>query len=99
VLSDYFNEICQFCAGIEIYPLAFRVSICQTPGTFALNPCQIIVGYRLLAGLVTVRMKLGFNFHDRPPLARAWLGVKGASALQPGEGAEQHGGCSLWRTG
>ena len=68
-LSDYFNEVCQFFAGIEIYPLTFRVCIGQTPVTFALNPYQIIVGYRLLAGLVTVRVNLGFNFHDRTPLA------------------------------
>jgi hypothetical protein len=67
VFSDYFNEICQFFAGIEIYPFTLRVSIGQTSVTFALNPYQINVGFRLLASLITVRLNLDFSFHDRPP--------------------------------
>jgi len=69
-LTDHFKEVRQLFAHIEIYPLTFRVSIGQTPVTFALNPYQINGGHRSLAGFATVLLNLEFNFHDRPLLGR-----------------------------
>jgi hypothetical protein len=41
--SDHFDKICQFLAGIEVYPFAVRIGKSQAPVTFALDPRQIIV--------------------------------------------------------
>ena len=40
---DHFDKIRQFLPGIEIDPLAGRIRIGQTPESFALNPCQVLV--------------------------------------------------------
>jgi hypothetical protein len=98
VFSDYFNEICQFFAGIEIYPFTVRASIGQTPVTFALNPYQIIVGCRRLAGLITVRLNLDFNFHDRP-LPTGTMEHTRHVRIAASRRAEKRSGGSLERTG
>jgi hypothetical protein len=49
--SDYFDEIRQFFAGIEIYPFACRVQIGQAPIFFALNPDQVLLIWIQSAGL------------------------------------------------
>jgi hypothetical protein len=43
LLSDYFDEICQFLPGIEVYPFAGLVQISQAPVFLALNPDQVLV--------------------------------------------------------
>jgi hypothetical protein len=54
--SDYFDEILQFPAGIEVYPFAGRVQIGQAPVFFALNPYQVLENWNLPAGLVIFRV-------------------------------------------
>jgi hypothetical protein len=53
--SDYFDEIRQFLAGIEVYPFIGRVQIGQTPVSFALNPYQNHVRLNLTSDLAVFR--------------------------------------------
>ncbi|MGA2181214.1 MAG: hypothetical protein ABSH15_16750 [Verrucomicrobiota bacterium] len=50
--SDYLDEIRQFLPGIEVYPFAGRISIGQTPVSFALNPYQFLENWNQPVGLV-----------------------------------------------
>ena len=69
--SDHFDKICQFLAGIEIYPFAGRIGKSQAPVTFALDPHQVIVSFRVLDGILTVGGRLSAGCH-------------GGTACQPG---------------
>jgi len=56
LLFNYFDEIRQFSAGIEVYPFAGFVQIGQAPVFLALNPDQFLENRNWPAGLAIIRV-------------------------------------------
>jgi len=61
--SNHFEEIRQFLAGIEIDPIAGRVKIGQATVSFALDPYQVRVNWKLPAGLDAFKVKFDTVHH------------------------------------
>ncbi|MGA2178193.1 MAG: hypothetical protein ABSH15_01230 [Verrucomicrobiota bacterium] len=84
--SDHFDKICQFLAGIEIYPFAGRIGKSQAPVTFALDPHQVIVNFGVLGGILIARVRLSAGCHGNGSLSARQYGVNSTSKLAGAEG-------------